>query len=278
MLVSNRVKEDLLQQSHLSGWHLVHHDDESILYYGYYTELGTPRARADKRAVESLTNDAGDREFAASQFVPLSSPNPSAPPEWDLANTPADMYWSLQIAAFCQTPDHWERAVQAVRDAQAQGIEAYYYHTDAMSTVCVGAWPRAAVRQQAAGVAHNNNADTPIVVLSQPAPEGAIPQLHDSNGNPVPVIAPKLEVDDPTLQKAINEFPENAVNGYVMTQKDQQGKEYPASSFLVEIPHHDGSAKDNDRDAVQESPARSVVPPVDSNDTTLGKLRTIGEH
>lgn len=277
VLVANRAKEDLVQQTHMGGWHLIHHEEDSILYYGYYTELGTPRAKADKHAIEALTTPKGDREFPASQFVPLSSPNPTAPPEWDLANTPPDMYWSLQIAAFCQTPDHWERAVKAARDFRGEGVEAYYYHTDAMSIVCVGAWPRTAVRQQnAGGVAHNNNANTPIVVANQEIPDGAVPRLHDANGNPVPVIAPKLVVDDPTLQKMIAQFPENAVNGWVMTQKDKLGKDVPAASFLVEIPHSDASLKGHAADADQQPPAQAV--PADGTDATLGKLQTIGGH
>jgi hypothetical protein len=272
VLVANQAKQDLIRQSHLNGWYLVHHADESILYYGYYTELGTPRAKADKRAIEALSVNSGDKEFAASMFVPLSSPNPSAPPEWDLANTPADMYFSLQIAAFVQTPDHKERAVEAVREARKEGIEAYYYHTDSMSTVCVGAWPRSAVHQQAGGgVAHNNNADVPVIVANQEIPDGAIPNLHDANGNPIPVIAPKLEIEDPTLAKAIHDFPENAVNGYVMTQKDKNGNPFPAPSFLVEIPHNsDAAAQANNADAGEPAPAQPA--PVDGTDATLGKL------
>jgi len=272
VLVANQTKEDLLRQSHLGGWYIVHHADESILYYGYYTELGTPQAKADKRAVDALATVDGQKEFAANMFVPLASPNPSAPPEWDLANTPPDMYFSLQIAAFCQTPDRKERAVQAVRDARAQGIEAYYYHGESISSVCVGAWPKSAVRQQAGGgVAHNNNAEVPVIVANQEIPDGAVPNLHDADGNPIPIIAPKLVIEDPTLAKAIQEFPENAVNGYVMTQKDKDGKPFPTPSFLVEIQHNENAPNNaNNPDAGQQAPAQAT--PVDGTDATLGKL------
>ena len=272
VLLANQAKTDLLRQTHLNGWYLVHHADESILYYGYYTELGTPRAKADKRSIEGLTVNDGEKEFAGSMFVPLSSPNPSAPPEWNLTNTPAEMYFSLQIAAFVQTPDHKERAVEAVREARRQGIEAYYYHTDAMSTVCVGAWPKTAVRQQGGGgVAHNDNADVPVVVANQEIPDGAVPNLRDANGNPIPIIAPKLVIDDPTLAKTIKEFPENAVNGYVMTQKDKNGNPIPASSFLVVIPHDEAAAQANSPDSGEAAPSRQALP-VDGTDATLGKL------
>jgi hypothetical protein len=271
VLLANQAKEALLRQSHLSEWYLVHHADESILYYGYYTELGTPRAKADKRAVDRLEVVDGEKEFAAAQFVPLASPDPSAPPEWDLANTPPDMYFSLQIAAFLKTADRKERAVEAVRDARKQGIEAYYYHTDSMSTVFVGAWPRTAVRQQnAGGVAHNNNPNAPLIVFGGPVADSAIPKLHDGEGNPIPVIAPKLIVDDPTLAKAIHDFPENAVNGYVMTQKDKNGADVPAPSFLVAIPHKDGAGPANGADAGEPAPAQ--IAPADGTDATLGKL------
>jgi hypothetical protein len=88
-----------------------------------------------------------------------------------------------------------------------------------------------------------------------------------------------LVVDDPTLQKAITDFPENAVNGYVMTQKDKNGKDVPACSFLVQIPHRDGQAGVNAADAAEGGqliPHQAV--PADGSDATLGKLRTVGEH
>jgi hypothetical protein len=278
VLIANQAKQDLLAQSRLSDWYLVHHEDESILYYGYYTALTTPRAKSDKHAIDQLTTPSGDREFATSMFVPLSSPNPTAPAEWDLANTPADMYWSLQIAAFVETPDRKERAVQAVRDARAAGVEAYYYHGETVSSVCIGAWPRAAVRQQSGGaVAHNDNPDVPVIVSNVPIPDGAVPKLHDDQGRPIPVMAPELVVDDPTLAKAIHDWPDHAVNGANMGMLDQNKKQVLSPSFLVIIPHKSAVHDADDPDAPRQAPAR-VTSPADGTDSTLGKLRTIGEH
>lgn len=278
VLIANQAKQDLLAQSRLGDWYLVHHEDESILYYGYYTALTAPRAKSDKHAIDQLVTPNGDREFATSMFVPLSSPNPTAPAEWDLTNTPADMYWSLQIAAFVETADRKQRAVQAVRDARAAGVEAYYYQGETVSSVCIGAWPRTAVRQQAGGaVAHNNDPNVPLVVIGGPLPDGIVPNLHDEHGRPIPVIAPELDVDDPTLAKAIHDWPDHAVNGANMVMLDKNKKPVVSPSFLVLIPHKSVVRDADDPDAPQQAPAR-VTAPADGTDSTLGKLRTIGEH
>ena len=56
------------------------------------------------------------------------------------------MTWSVQIAAYEGSTQRKKFAVDAVRDARAEGVPAYYYHGPSISSVCVGAWPRAAVR------------------------------------------------------------------------------------------------------------------------------------
>jgi cell division septation protein DedD len=277
VLRSNQAKQDLLKQSHLSDWYIVHHEDESMLYYGYYTAPGSPKAKADKQAIDRLVGPNGDRAFATCQFVPLSSPDPTAPKEWDLTSTPQDMYWSVQVGAFQGLADRKQRAVQAVRWAREAGYEAYYYHGDSISSVCIGAWPRTAVHQQAVGaVAHNDNPDVPVLVVGGKLPDGTVPNIHDEQGRPVPVIAPELQIDDPTLAKVISEFPEHAVNGAVMVSKDKNGNPVPSQSFLVIIPHDKKSRDVDDPDAPHTAGPTAV--PADGTDSTLGKLRTIGDH
>jgi hypothetical protein len=280
VLISNQAKQDLLNQSRLPDWYIVHHDDESILYYGYYTAYNTPRAKADKHSVDALTGANGDRAFPTSMFVPLSSPDPAAPPEWNLSNTPPDMYWSLQIGAFCQTPDRKERAVAAVREARKDGYEAYYYHGEAISSVCIGAWPKTAVRQQDGGaVAHNDDPNKPVMVQNFPRANDA-PKVLDDQGQPIPVLAPELVIDDPTLAKVIAQFPDHAVNGATMVTYDKNKNPVPSPSFLVIIQHGKSAGHDpDDADSPQQGVAPATPAPADDNDdSTLGKLRTIGDH
>jgi hypothetical protein len=276
--IADQAKAALTTETNLGNWHIVHEADQSLLYYGYYKDIKDPQARADKRAVDSIAGDGGTRRFRACMFVPLTSPDPVAPPEWDLRNTPASMYWSLQIAAFRGTADRKERAVEAVREARAEGIEAYYYHGETISSVCIGAWPREAVRQQESADAHTASPDDTPFVSPFPVPDGAKP-LTDENGKPLTIIAPKVVIDDPSLQKTMDTYPEMADNGYVSQQKDANGKLIPASSFLVHIPHREGLVTGNDADgAPAPQPAAPTISPADNQDGSLGKLRTIGDH
>jgi hypothetical protein len=276
--VADQAKAQLGNETNLGNWHIVHEQDQSILYYGYYKEITDAQARADKRAVDSIAGDGGTRRFRACMFVPLASPDPVAPPEWDLRNTPTSMYWSLQIADFRATADRKERAVEAVRDARAEGIEAYYFHGDTISSVCIGAWPKEAVRQQESSDAHTSGPDDSLFVSPFPVPEGAKP-LTDENGKPLTIVAPKVVIDDPSLQKMMDAYPEMADNGAVSQQKDANGKLIPAPSFLVLIPHREGLLNTPDPNAaVAPEPAVPTVSPADNQDNSLGKLRTIGDH
>lgn len=282
--LADRAKEELALTTHLNHWYLIHRADESQLYYGYYDSINSPRAQADKRQIDGVATAAGTRRFAASMFVPLSSPDPEAPPQWNLANTPPNMFFSLQIAAFKTTPDRKQRAVEAVREARAMGIEAYYYHGDSISSVCIGAWPKTAVRQQGQdNVAHTDSPDTAMIVVNDVVPPGFLDNAHDPEGHPVQVFAPKLEIIDPTLKAAIAKYPEHAVNGYVYEHQDASGKPIPTPSFLVQIPHRDNllNGGDDNGDASGTAAAPGDQPTgttPDGEDTSLGKLRTIGEH
>ena len=112
----------------LHDWYLVHNEDESILCYGYYGEMTDAKAKADKKKIEGLLGVNGEPLFSGLVFQPVGSPDPDSPPEWNLANVPASKYWSLQVAAFRGFPERKKYAVEAVREARAQGVEAYYFH------------------------------------------------------------------------------------------------------------------------------------------------------
>jgi len=81
------------------------------------------------------------------------------------------------------------------------------------------------------------------MVLNQPLPEGfQAENLHAQDGSPVQVVAPKVEILDPTLISAMKQYPANAVNGQVTVRKvptDHGVEERPDPSFLVVIPHDD---------------------------------------
>jgi hypothetical protein len=243
---SDRLKQELIQKTSSNDWYVIHGDGQSTLYYGFYKTFDdknnpdeVARAQADRRMIAGLRDDSGDTPFGKCAFVSLASPDPDAPPDWDLRNAPG--YWSLQIAAYRGSPDRKKFAVDAVRQARAMGIQAYYYHGPAVSCVFIGTWPREAVHEDNPDGAKQQDPNSTLVVPSQPLPPGAsTDNLHMPDGRPIEVAAPKAEVVDPNLIATMRQYPENAVNGQVtmhrvMTPTGE--KEIPDPSFLVVIPH-----------------------------------------
>jgi hypothetical protein len=283
---SSRLKSQLVMNPQLKGWYLVHNDDDSIVCYGYYSSPSDAQAKLDKRRIESLTDVSGQPIFTGVCFQPIASPDPEAPPEWNLSNTPSRMYWSLQIAAFRDNPLRKKAAVEAVRDLRKQGIEAYYFHGPTISSVCVGAWPIQAVKRQGEdNVAHASDPDSSLLVLSEPLPQYARPKERDRDGKPLVTLAPKLEVIDPTLDAAIHKWPEHAVN-YEVTEitNPTSGEKFRSPSFLVQIPHPELAGQDpfagapdpvgpDDPDAVRSAHSANIGDVLEA-----GKLRTLGEH
>src|SRR5205085_9341649 len=144
-------------------------ETQSVLYYGYYRAYNdtndlneSRRAQDDRAKLDKLQDAQGERPFASSIFVELTSPDPEAPAEWNLAN--AKGYWSLQIAAYKDSPDRKKAAVDSVRAAREKGIEAYYFHGPTTSSVCIGCWPREAVKAQDAAVGESLDPRQPILV------------------------------------------------------------------------------------------------------------------
>jgi hypothetical protein len=295
---SMELKQQLARETGRQEWHIIHAGDESSLYFGYYRTFEdvqrdpqeTARAQNDRKYIESLRDGVGERRFKGSMFVPVASPDPEAPSEWNLANAPATAYWSLQVAAYQSSPDRKRAAVESVRDMRAHGIDAYYFHGDTISSVCVGLWPRSAVREQdVRDDAHTTDPNQPIMVLSDKAPAGIDPITY-KDGKRVLIVAPKLEIIDKTMQAAIAQYPYHALNGEYHG-KVANGQTIADPSFLVIVPHDpnsyssasgkgqgvstDDAVRSGANDAAaaifeQQQPAQPQQQP--------GRLRSIGER
>jgi hypothetical protein len=282
---SIRLRDQLIAGSGLKDWYVIHQDDDqrSLLFHGFYrafdlTETDKSlledarRAQADRQRIDQLTNAQGERLFARNLFQPLDSPDPDAPPEWSLSN--AVGYWSVQIAAYTGGPERKTLAVESVRAAREAGVEAYYFHGPAVSSVCVGVWPRESVQtSQEPNETIVQRGDEMVVVTNSPSAPINVPtgraQVH----------RPDARVVDPTLRAVIDQYPQHATNGFAdsrtfVDSRTGQRVLRPQPPLLVRIPRPQLGG----RAAV---PALDADPPADAPASTGGlrdRLRTLGDE
>jgi hypothetical protein len=245
---AKNAKNQLLRLTPLKEWYLVHGDSETALYYGYYRSINNPkdpaeskRSQSDKRSIDVLQDATGDKLFPNSLFVELASPDPEAPAEWDLAlvckgrsfDDPERPFWSLQVGAYKDHPDRKKAAVEAVRAARAMGEEAYFFHGDTVSSVCIGAWPRD-ITAEGEATATTSDPTQPILVL-----DGDLPnvkgELRDRQGKRVRTFSTRLEVTDPKVRTKMQQYPYHLTNGEETVYKNAQ-KSSRQATFLVQIP------------------------------------------
>lgn len=142
---------------------IFHEREESIVYYGRYQrriddKTNRSRFKPDPakelaliRSLSMETGDGGRRQliwpfrFATMETLPVPS---SVPDAWNLANAPG--YYSLQVAVFYDTQEMHKRRAAAeayCRLLRDGGEQAYVYHGPENSIVCVGAYPKLAIRR-----------------------------------------------------------------------------------------------------------------------------------
>jgi len=283
--LANAAKDDLIKLSGMKDWYIIHQEGESVIYYGFYRSINDPkdkkeseRAQKERKTIENLSDGPGNKVFVHTFFVPVTEPDPAAPPEWNLLNSGG--FWSLQIAAYKDSPRRKQAAVEAVRDARARGVQAFYYHGDTTSSVCIGAWPKSAMKgfDADAGVAADANQD--VVVLPQPIPDDQRVEIRNRQGDRVRDMTPRIEAVDPSLIASMAQYPTHSVNGvvYVSRSKDPITGEMKAiedPSFLVQIPKPAPSLLR----AQQEPPTLVAPPTLGPSQGTPGaaKLKSIGQ-
>jgi hypothetical protein len=284
---ANSVKAQLIKltgDQGLRNWYVIHQDTQSVLYYGFYRTIDDPkdkketqRAQADRQRIAALTDQQGNKLFKHVFFVQVNAPDPTAPPEWNLCN--ADGYWSLEIAAYKDSPHRKEAAVESVRAARAQGIQAYYYHGDSISSVCIGAWPKSAVRDGDDAVEAPASAQE-VIVLPHAIPGMDQMQFRSrETGERIRTVAPESKIIDPSLQAMMAKYPTHSVNGLVMEnkvkQQDGSFKTVQDPSFVVKIPHPEASILTQS----DEPPAPQLLNPTGAQSTPgEGKLKSIGDQ
>lgn len=272
---AKELEDDLKQSTHMSAWYVIHEDQQSTLYYGYYKSNDDPKLKADRQRIMAMGDQAGNHPFTEALPVLIASPDPTAPPAYNLTN--AKGFWSLEIAAY-EGPGRKEAAVESVLEARKLGVEAYYHHGDSVSDVCVGAWPEEAIKKQDTDTGSSDSQDEPILVLG---PGGHLPEsmtrglVDKETHKQVHVLEQKVEVLDPTLMAAMRKYPTYSLNGVedviqVTDPKTHQVISQPKPSFIVEIPHTDQPP------AISNSPPPQqplLIDPNGSSSEGLGRLR-----
>jgi hypothetical protein len=287
---ATNLKNQLVAMTGWNEFYLIHSEDQSVLYYGYYRDfIGTPdakerkRAEADRAKIVAFKDDRHDHPFRSALFVDLDAPDPQSPPEWNLAATPEDKVWTLEIGVYADSPLRKQYAVDAVRQARAMGIEAYYYHGDNASSVCVGAFPRDALKEQEKDTARTYNSDEPIVVLPGPLPAGVSDDVYvmqDGKKVKASALVPRIEPQDPKLIALRERFPHRSVNGeeqYTMRTNRVTGEQVRVfdSSLIVPIKRPAGIVGLTQPGAGRMAPA-SLQRPSEPK-PGVGQLRGLGE-
>ncbi|HEY1921138.1 MAG TPA: hypothetical protein VGG44_00115 [Tepidisphaeraceae bacterium] len=281
---AKRLKEYLVRQTGSKDWYVVHSADESDLYFGYYKSFDDradvaeyTRAQTDKAKVSSLVDNEGERMFPQIAFVPIETPDPPAPKEWDLSSNKG--YWTLQIAVYKGSPERKQLAVDAVRGFRNAGVEAYFRHGRSTSEVYIGSWPRNAVAEQQAASAEGDDPNEPLLILPDSFAGAENSKVYTPDGRRMKVVVPKLDIQDPSLKKAAADYPNYYVNGEVVGHRvqlaDHSYTTIPWSSYLIQVPHDDDQG---DSQANTDSGQNPTDQPADSGSAPaavpgLGGLR-----
>jgi len=283
---ARQMRQALRSGTSLKNWYLIHGADQSTLYYGFYRTIDPrdskdadegKRAIHDLNTIRAMVDTNGYRPFSTSVPVPIDSPDPQANPAWDLAKT--NGYWTVEIAVYKNSHDRKQAAVDSVRAAREQGIEAYYYHGPTTSSVCIGCWPREAI-QETDAAAQNNDPDQPVLVTPNPMPDQVAAGFEKQGMKPV---APQTNIADPTLADTLRRYPEHAVNGVVHLRQvpnpvNGQMQMEREHSVPVKIAHHDDTRDlmmpPNTGEGGAPAAAMGDQPPPQPG---VGRLKSIGE-
>ena len=283
-----QLKSALMSRTGLKDWYVIHNEQDSTLFYGFYSSVErskpeSARAHADLKLIQNLKDDQGDRMFATSFFSPMVQPDPVAPAEWNLTNSSPKAYWSLQISAYRDNPLRKQAAVEQVRELRAKGVEAYFYHGQSISSVCIGAWSKEAVKEQEKDMGRSISPEDAILVSNIPLPEKyRRADMKTSDGQKIRAFAERIEIADPSLQATMTEYPDHWVNyqRFAKTVKAADGTNHEqiSPSFLVIIPHSEPSALSGGGGAPgllnQVGPAPVQQDPM--HQTGTGRLRGLG--
>ncbi|MEM8872917.1 MAG: hypothetical protein AAGD32_01545 [Planctomycetota bacterium] len=258
--IAKAVRDQLIAGTELKDWYILHKSGESLLYHGRYESQAD--ANTDRDAIGRLVNKLGDPLFPRVLLVSADEPDPEAPPQWNIVNTNAK--WTLVIADYTGDAQRKQAAVESVRAAREMGIEAYYFHGPTTSSVLIGAWPINALRAQEVGNPEDfaRTGDRTLVVSSLRLPTSvrrAAEQLDDGR---VEILEPKIEITDASMARAMQEYPEYALNGELVVEvMAENGRKVRAvkPSFIADIDQIRGIVGADDQAPVPTAPEQPLL-------------------
>ena len=273
---ANQAKQQLIDGTKMKDWYVIHQDEQSVIYYGFYRDLDDPKGKADKKKIDDLRDPAGNKIVGQIMFVEINAPDPEAPPQWNLQN--AQGYWSVEIAMYKDHPQRKQAAVDAVKAAREQGIEAYYYHGQTASSVCVGAWPKDAVQSRIEDetkgiVPDTTDPEATVLVLPKRTSDQDKLKIKDREGGDVETYAPEYIPTDERLIATMQKFSSYSINGEVYV-KQVNGRKVEDPSKLVKIPMQQTASI-----LRQSQPAApQLINPITPSQTPgAGRLKSIGQ-
>lgn len=287
---ATRAKQEMLRSSGLKAWYVVHQEDRSTLFHGYYKSPNDTTARRDRELIASLHDRLGNNLFRSVVAVPVDAPDPNAPSEWNLANLRKDKsdtrhYYTLQIAAYKDTVERKQAAIESVKAARAQGVEAYYFHGPTASLVCIGCWSIDAIKRDTENRAQMNNANPDqqlLVVTGLPLTKQQESRfMKEAERKNMKVVAPEVIVTDRSLKAAMEQYPYHLINGNEEFDKVTH-KPIPRPSLLVLVPPRESSPLTGDGTTTVSAPPpsnneaiRSIEPAKPTYTPGSGRLRSL---
>ena len=126
-----------------------------------------------------------------------------------------------------------------MRDARANGEEAYYYHGDSVSNVFVGAWPEEAVIEEKVDGREGVRAQDPLLVLP-PGMKVPAGKRMTRKGQAIRVVGQQLVPVDDVLKQKIAQYPYMGVNGETLVYK-HEGRTRIQGPVITPIPRPSAS-------------------------------------
>ena len=297
---SNQAKQQLKTATGWPGFYVVHEDELSTLYYGFYRAMSPrerndmsrdevkdgERAQADLQRIRGLRDPVNDDQLMPQAgLTPLEPADPAAPADWNLLNVdankrdgdPTKAFWSLEIAIYKDSPSRKKDAVDSVKQLREhfKRNDIYYYHGKTTSSICIGVWPPAAVVET---TPDRGNPNERLLVMPQGPLANMSNNLKDSTGTPVRQVSIKLEPVDPTLLDTMSKFPNRSVNGYDIkhTYTGKAGKiiEVYDPSVVIPIPRNEPAGMLGNDQRNTGEPTPSLLNPNPGN-TGGGRLKSL---